>query len=63
MILDRITDWIVTAWEFIGLLFLSAGADSTVLDRWEAGRDSERDRPSSRPSAPTAHSIQHVHFA
>lgn len=65
MILDRITDWIVTAWEFIGLLFLSGGVDTTVLDRWnaaEGGKKDGGDEPTPPPTSP-GRRLQPPHFA
>jgi hypothetical protein len=63
MILDRITDWIVTAWEFIGLLFLSGGTNPLVLGRWEAAENCEN-HPGDTPLRPnaSAHSMRQPHF-
>lgn len=64
MILDRITDWIVTAWELIGLLFLSRSADPAILRRWDGGSDNERDEDNGPGSAsPAGRVVQQPHFA
>jgi hypothetical protein len=63
MILDWITDWIVTTWELIGLAFLWAGADPMNFDRWEAAAGGDkRNDTASRPAASSSSKLQH-HFA
>jgi hypothetical protein len=58
MIMDRISDWIATAWELIGLVFLAMSADLFTPPRWE-GDDNQPAPPvetsrgrTSRPAAP-----------
>lgn len=64
MILDRITDWIVTAWEFIGLLFLSGGTNPMVLHRWEATANGDNlNGAAPRPPASGGRRIEQPHFA
>jgi len=43
MIMDQISDWLTTAWELVGLLFLAITADLIMPRRWEG--DSERPSP------------------
>lgn len=64
MILDRVTDWIVTAWELIGLLFLAISADLLMPRRREPNdvdRELPRDGGRSKRS-PAQHLLRQPHF-
>lgn len=60
MIMDRITDWIVTAWELIGLLFLSGSTDPALGHGADAG---EAQGDTSASAANAGRMAQRLHFA
>jgi hypothetical protein len=49
MVMDRLTDWIVTAWELIGLFFLVISADLLMSSRSDPN---DADRQPTRRAAP-----------
>lgn len=44
MIMDQISDWLTTAWELVGLLFLVISNDLVMPRRWQ-GDGAERLSP------------------